>query len=369
MLENKDTAKRIKPHYPIPSGHNNPASSEIPADVKNKLSELLNTNNPTSSDFSQLLAATRIHELCWYVTVNTVHRNEICRLARDISKYAEDSTRHRPLSFIINAPPGTGKSFFVESLAKSMEQLNDHYVLFNMANMRTIEDLAPAVDTARNMRVRNLLPILFLDEFDADAKLLPILLPLLWDGVLWIRGTPLRLGKCVIALAGSDQAIVDEMEKTTIVSDQISGNWSKLPDLRSRLSVKGIKIPDFDWNNDDTRIDRLIVFAVLFQARFKKQNKWIVPLALFRFIDRCHLKYSSRSMAILIDRLSANIDPVHHSATATINDINTLFENIESFTDSGLVHHFKNDAQEVCELWAKIRDANNKNITWEQNWI
>jgi hypothetical protein len=138
-----------------------------------------------------------------YVTLDFPHIMALRALRSIISRYAEDRTRLRPLNIMMRAEPGSGKSHLVKCLARTMRGQSASAVDYNMASLQSIEDLIQPLDTVRNLKVQDQLPILFLDEFDSDPSRYPLLLPLLWDGELNIAHRNLKVGKLVIILAGS----------------------------------------------------------------------------------------------------------------------------------------------------------------------
>src|SRR5437016_10200765 len=54
-----------------------------------------------------------------YATVDWQHRNDIQNLISRIKSYAQDPSRTRPLNIIMQARPGSGKSHFINCIAKS----------------------------------------------------------------------------------------------------------------------------------------------------------------------------------------------------------------------------------------------------------
>jgi predicted AAA+ superfamily ATPase len=142
-----------------------------------------------------------------YVTLDWPHIQDIHKIRSTIIEYANDPSRRRPLNLIMVAQAGSGKSYFVNQLAKKISSTRVGAVSFNMSNLSNIDDLVQPLDAVRNMKVIDLLPILFLDEFDSNPSNFSLLLPLLWDGELHVGHRDLKLGKVVIILAGSDLEI------------------------------------------------------------------------------------------------------------------------------------------------------------------
>ncbi|MBK6755497.1 MAG: ATP-binding protein [Flavobacteriales bacterium] len=140
------------------------------------------------------------------------HVAEIDRLVVKISAYVKDSSQKRPLVFMMSASPGSGKSHFIKCIGRRIKTDRVEAVNYNMASMMSPEDLIPALDAARNHKVEDNVPLLFLDEFDSEPGNIPMLLPLLWDGEITIGQRNLKLGKMIIVLAGSDPALPEAMK-------------------------------------------------------------------------------------------------------------------------------------------------------------
>ncbi len=101
-----------------------------------------------------------------YVTLDWAHVTDIGRLQRAIMDYFRDATRRRPLNIIMFAEPGSGKSHFIRCLAQSITSTKVADVSFNMGTLQGMEDLVHPLESVRNLKVIDELPVLFLDEFE-----------------------------------------------------------------------------------------------------------------------------------------------------------------------------------------------------------
>jgi len=59
-----------------------------------------------------------------YVTLDFPHWEAVRQVRTAISRYVEDRTRRRPLNFLMQAEPGSGKSHMVKCLAESFKTQN-----------------------------------------------------------------------------------------------------------------------------------------------------------------------------------------------------------------------------------------------------
>lgn len=288
-----------------------------------------------------------------YATLDDSHRAQIEQLKAGIIEYSNDATLRRPRIAILTAPPGSGKSYFVESLARSVDELSDIYVPFNLGNMERADDLVPAVDAVRNLRIKNKVPLFFLDEFDTRPQACSLLLPLLWDGEVHAHGRVLRLGKTVIVLAGSKADLMKALLADTALPDdkEIAG-WTKVGDLRSRINGGVITLPPTDEEGKPAsglrQADKICVFLSLLQARFGRLFT-SVPLACLAFVARTRFAYSSRSMACLVDALPHPPGLVQELRPASVDE---LLSSGDAIRRSGVLHHLGGTTlADVLERW------------------
>jgi hypothetical protein len=179
-------------------------------------------------------------------------------------------------------------------------------ITFNMATMQSSGDIAQPIDELRNLKVNDLFPLLFLDEFDSDPSRYPALLPLLWEGELSLGSRDLKLGKAVIVLAGSNPDLPKVMDRSAEM--RLDGEFSagpsagKLIDLLSRINGGTINIPDLDLRAEqrDRRVDKVCVAVALLKRRFGDKVSE-VPRSLLRFVAHTTFRYGVRSIAHLID--------------------------------------------------------------------
>jgi len=246
-----------------------------------------------------------------YATLDQPHRAEIQRLIDLISSYLRDTTRKRPFNTLMLAAPGAGKSHFIKQLAAKMKDDRVQAVTFNMATMRSPDDMAQPIDELRNLKVNDRFPLLFLDEFDSDPSHYAALLPLLWDGELQIGHRDLKLGKAVVVLAGSNPDLPKAMAQSALMRlDADAGSETlptgKLVDLLSRINGGVIEIPDLDLHtaDRDRRVDKVCVAIGLIQRRFGDKLSTI-PRSLLRFIAHTKFRYGVRSIAHLVDLIDS----------------------------------------------------------------
>lgn len=286
-----------------------------------------------------------------YVTLDWEHREDINHIKSQISDYAKDRTRSRPLNIIMRAEPGSGKSHMVKCLAKNMKSLHATAVDFNMASLQSIEDLIQPLDSVRNIKVVDRLPILFLDEFDSNSANYAMLLPLMWDGELHIGHRDLKLGKLVIILAGSGKNIEKAMKSAKSMLAVFETSGDKLVDLLSRINGGELEIPSLDefTKDRDRRIDKVCLTASLIQNRFGDKIETI-PWALLRFVVMSKFRYGVRSIAHLIDIIS----PLEDDATTLqLDNLKLPLKNVAMLKNSSLANHIYSEdgPAAIIALW------------------
>lgn len=304
-----------------------------------------------------LLSCTQsVRPLRGYATLDSDHINQINMLVKNVQAYVDDSSQKRPLNFLMLASPGAGKSHFIKCIADSLQSHNIGAITFNMSGLQRNEDLIPPLDAARNLKVEDRIPLLFLDEFDSALGNIALLLPLLWDGELNLGQRDLKLGKVVIVLAGSDPSLpitMDQARSMRHESPMASGHNPKIVDLLSRINGGVIPIPAFyDPSHEiDRRFDKVCIAAQLLRKRFGQTLRH-VPFALLRFLARTEFRYGVRSIAHLIDLIPYKSDVV----ALKIGDLQLPINDPLKLKNSSLAYHLLHDDQAhgVVKTWEEV---------------
>lgn len=178
---------------------------------------------------------------------------QIGSLIRALSAYS-DKTSKRPFNVLLEADPGSGKSYLAYCLARQLERSTvDHggpsgqYPLEEKnlslaAGLQHVERaLADLYEAIRDHRVVGRTPVVLLDEFDTLAsgtssqdppdemdRLFAQMLAPLWDGVFAVDGRPHRLGGFILLLAVSTPEFMKRLENAK----------GKAKDFLSRIDVR-----------------------------------------------------------------------------------------------------------------------------------
>jgi hypothetical protein len=312
--------------------------------------------NPSDKILFLLSCAISVRHLPGYATLDLKHIEQISLLIKSVERYVDDASQKRPLNFLMLASPGAGKSHFIKCVAASLQSHNVGAITFNMAGLQRNEDLIPPLDAARNLKVEDRIPLLFLDEFDSAPGNVPLLLPLLWDGELNLGQRDLKLGKVVIVLAGSDPVLPITMDHARSMRIELSIANERNPkviDLLSRINGGVIPIPPFyDPSHEiDRRFDKVCIATQLLRLRFGSKLRH-VPLALLRFLARTEFRYGVRSIAHLIELIPYKKDVV----VLKIEDLQLPIDDPAKLKASSLAYHLLHDDQAhgVTKVWETV---------------
>ena len=196
--------------------------------------------------------------------LTTIDRSEIesLRSIRNLIKnYAEQETegktkKGKPISVSVFGPPGSGKSFTVKEIAKSINgalrksQRKIEIVEYNVAQFRTIEDLGQALTKVASLNNDGKLPLAFFDEFDCpfDGKQLGWLkyfLAPMQDGEFYGARQRINLGRAIFVFAGGVYHSFTEFTPFDTHAEAM-GISSEPVELRTRQeSFRQQKGPDF----------------------------------------------------------------------------------------------------------------------------
>ncbi|MEK6324300.1 MAG: RyR domain-containing protein [Acidobacteriota bacterium] len=171
----------------------------------------------------------------------TVDRREIegFRSVRTlVGEYCRKSKPKRPLSLAVFGAPGSGKSFGIIEVAKSL--LPDEIEVldqFNLSQFRHSDDLLDALHQVRDAGLSGKIPLVFWDEFDSmlqgdDLGWLRHFLAPMQDGRFQQGQISHPIGRAIFVFAGGTSETMEEF-CADLSSDKARG--AKKPDFVSRL--------------------------------------------------------------------------------------------------------------------------------------
>lgn len=223
--------------------------------------------------------------------LRTVDRAEIesySSIQSLISQYLGRRETKRPLCLAVFGPPGSGKSFGVEQVAKSVAGNSGRRVEkleFNMSQFESTRSLVSALHKVRDEVVKGRVPIVFFDEFDS-----PFGTPLGWlryflapmqDGAFQDGDAVHPVGKAIFVFAGGLSETFSRFSRTALPASTTEAERTnelnrfreaKGPDFVSRLrGFVDVKGPNADPSKPDDRF-HLIRRAMI--ARSLLERNW-----------------------------------------------------------------------------------------------
>ncbi|MGP8337210.1 MAG: RyR domain-containing protein [Methanosarcinaceae archaeon] len=141
--------------------------------------------------------------------LKSVDRNEIesfHSIKNLMREYVESENYTRPLSIAVFGSPGSGKSFGITEIAKSIASGRVEILKFNLSQFDSKPDLISAFHKIRDLALEGKVPLVFFDEFDSDfnGKLgwLKYFLEPMQDGKFMERETMHPIGRSIFVFAG-----------------------------------------------------------------------------------------------------------------------------------------------------------------------
>ena len=262
-------------------------------------------------------------------TTDPVEIEPVITLQNVMDSYVSRESFQRPLCVGVFGPPGSGKSFSVKEVARTIARKfpSDPFDFFefNLTQFADPEEINSAIEPIRASVAKGKVPIVFWDEFDCrydhhEFGYLRYFLPSMQDGVTYLHGSPHNIGRSIFVFAGGVKSSWDEMEQL-LTSDDLSkvqmAKTLKIPDFMSRLRVvldiDGIELPDHVLGQEVTKeeiadlrrilLKRAFIIAHQMDTHWKKAARKTSGLLLRLLLGQ--YKYGARSIEAVIEASGA----------------------------------------------------------------
>jgi ATPase family associated with various cellular activities (AAA) len=303
---------------------------------------------PVEIDVTEALRTSAL-ALPGYSTVDGALIDEIKSKVKRITSYIEDRTAHRPLTFILTAEPGSGKSYFVKCLAKDC---GTPLVTANVASLETMSELGYWIDAIRDHKTQDETPVLLIDEADSKPEGVSAFLPLLWDGLFSWQGRTLKIGRCVIVLIASNERLRRYIEDGTADAG-LKTEFPKIEDLLSRINGGVMKLGSID----DRRLDKLCIALMSIRGRFTALKG--VQLPFLKLLTNTRFLHSVRSMEALIEYFPApGADNILRVTPDFENTLVDHFLKRENFRSNVFAFHLEHGERvNANQVWSEHRGS------------
>ncbi len=242
----------------------------------------------------------------------TVDRREIesFRSVRAlVAEYSKQGRGKKPLSIAVFGAPGSGKSFGITQVARSLLPGQIEVLEFNLSQMASPDELTAALHRVRDVSLTGQLPLVFWDEFDTPLGTtrlgwLRYFLAPMQDGAFREGQAVHPIGPAIFVFAGGTCACLEEFGHR---GDPEAFRAAKGPDFVSRLKgYVNVLGPNPQAGADDPYciIRRAILLRSLLQRNapqlLSREQMNIDPGVLRALLEVRQYRHGARSMEAIV---------------------------------------------------------------------
>jgi hypothetical protein len=213
----------------------------------------------------------------------TVDKNEIENfrsIKNLIKEYLDDGTNNRPLSIAVFGPPGSGKSFAVKSVAKSVIEKKTEILEYNLSQFESPLDIIRAFHEVRDYSLKGTTPLVFFDEFDSSYKdgslgWLKCFLAPMQDGEFKEGEKTHPIGRAIFVFAGGTNRSLKEFTRENLQYFIAAKGPDFVSRLKGYVNILGPNPIDMENHRDTApRFDRFNIIrrAVLLRVILLQQG-------------------------------------------------------------------------------------------------
>ncbi len=234
-------------------------------------------------------------------------------LSEYVTQYARGKRLERPLSIAVFGPPGSGKSFAIKQMAKSLFPGELTRIEFNLSQLDSAHELGRAFHEVRDLALEQQLPLVFWDEFDTPLEgrelgWLRYFLAPMQDGEFREAGITHPIGPAIFVFAGGTCSSIEEFKQT---GDEDFEKHAKKKDFISRLKgFVNILGPNPMKDRDDKLfpLRRALLLRAILNGKahqlFSNGKLNIDPGVLQAFITIGEFLHGARSVEAIVDMSS-----------------------------------------------------------------